>query len=759
MRAWGGKHLLSWDDTNTIYVWETATDNLVRTIAVDAIFQEGMYLYTKSAIKTAGEGKLVVINGDVTCYDYLTGQILWKWQEGNVYTGAVNLEKNLVALVGSDDLWLLDIGSGKVVTHRQQEIGSWMEDAVFSDDGMNLAISVSDDGTYDETYGQKIVTYSILRDKFLSIPLDDYEVRSMCFSSDNRLFAMAEYIGDMLSYNPPQGNLYDDFLVDQARHLYLLGVDTEQEKMLWAKSTTAYKASDHYFLDTMECFDQDGNTVEALAYTAADVAGLVQVDTGDVLCRYQLPSSAVVTQLLGDSLFWITDSGHSCNDSAERDYVIGNPGFPEDLAGGCMGSKEYVYARNSTRILVYTYGADEDYQRFASDPFTHYDTLRFCGDGYFVMRALMDPYAQDIRMRCYDIAGHKLLWEAKDSADILLPILGVTQNGKYMVTEPEYTFENDENYVILYDTATGEAEKILLTQSDSDHLVQCGILWKNYIAYVTYHSVMDEKTFQSQHTYYLHLMDQQTRQVSTVALDLVAEDYFESVNLLDTNALGKLVLCVEDKNGMTARLIDETTGKTVQLGEAQAAKSLANERLRTAWSADGSRFALTQRDSILVFDAAGNLLHTISTQGRAPDSLFLLPQSNQLMVLYSDASVYRYDMEGNLLGSTEICSDPEKMTLNQVRSWTVTDFGLVVDAGGIATVIDMESWTRYATIPNFLAVDTVNDGFVVNVDMEEGVGKCFYPRYTTQTLAQKASQLLQGHSLTREQMDKYGLSE
>ena len=176
--------------------------------------------------------------------------------------------------------------------------------------------------------------------------------------------------------------------------------------------------------------------------------------------------------------------------------------------------------------------------------------------------------------------------------------------------------------------------------------------------------------------------------------------------------------------------------------------------------------AFTDRSQIVVFNKDDEAT-TIFCEGKSCVDLNYLQVGKQyyLIAAFGDGNLYRYDADSlELLGTTNttsIGSDAMQGThFATLRRYELSPDGkeLYLQISNSLSIIDMESWSEMAYIPQCFGHYTAQDRFYcesyLNIS-EISVG--YFPHYTLEELIEKARELCGDAELSEEMKSKYGV--
>ena len=129
----------------------------------------------------------------------------------------------------------------------------------------------------------------------------------------------------------------------------------------------------------------------------------------------------------------------------------------------------------------------------------------------------------------------------------------------------------------------------------------------------------------------------------------------------------------------------------------------------------------------------------------------------QLIVVYSDGFLYRYDMEtGEYIAKTELTysSSTDNMTFefDQEKS------RLYVCGGKVLDIVDTDSWLELTYLTNAIGYHRETDSFIVYAYDTSHVEKIgYYKQYTLEELIQRAEDMVEGSEMSEDFKKSYGI--
>lgn len=220
-----------------------------------------------------------------------------------------------------------------------------------------------------------------------------------------------------------------------------------------------------------------------------------------------------------------------------------------------------------------------------------------------------------------------------------------------------------------------------------------------------------------------------------------------------------VLLRTEDR--MEAIIVEPDT-RTVKNAAASAAKRLfetAGEnrfsQYLTAWNADGTLAAVSNRNVLLLINRDGDLIGEIELPKSRIESMKFTPDGKNLLVVSGGKDLYRYDTVSlTLEGKTELYYD----SFLDTYAWNFTDNGqLFLSVNSCMNLISTENWGVYAYVPHCLGYIADADSFCIYDYVSNGYSIGCARRYTTEALIQKGYEILGDFDLEEEQKKLYGI--
>lgn len=729
-------HLVSWDDTNYIYVWDIKTMALQRTIPT------GTYLSVCKVIQMPEHRILVVESQRASCYDYLTGERTWVWEDENAVslTGAVAHDNTALFLVYDETVCVLYPETGEELgrmalglsfydEHTWINFGSkeysYADPIAFSPDCNWFALRYRrDDNRYGVLMGNFYTAAVSLSQ------MDFYYLETLLFTEDNKLVIAGQKDAHAVSTSSHKASILVEDWTDIAC------IDPETGETLWSAQVPHALPTVQVFLNRVECPDESGISCNAISCSAGNTCTVFDIQTGALLRTVPLPDSVVSAEWSGGQISWVLRNGQGAyyNFSRERTYVFRY--FPEDLTWAVIDRGCYVLPENSTRILDYEYQADRNWTAF--DGTENIQDMGFtdtCGK-YMVLT----DYGEDI-MWCYDLETERLLWQQTLPENMYCQ--GIDSTGRFMIG---FINSFEQGYdIVRIRLDTGEITFLPKQKNAAQQSVSPDLCNDRIVYHFTTQTPGTEETL-----YHLCIMDPETGEEEIIPLPAGCVARFA---VADPGGRW-LLLGNNTTSGAYMNLLDMETKKVTKL---DGTPDLVSGGIEYAWNDRGSLLAAIGVDCVYVWNTQGTQLLALSTQGRLAESVRFMPGSEELLVLYSNGELCGYSLDGTQLHRTEITF--EERIYKEPVDWYFGDssFGVRVDSD--FSLIDIQNWTAYAYVPNFLHYDLEQEKLYVFALNGEGTGyiAAWYPRYTLPALMERGRDILGDNTLTHEQREKYGI--
>lgn len=330
-----GRYLISYDRSPAVYIWDTQTHKLVQRITA----KESIHCIAE----LPDHRVIFTTNGELGCYDYLTGQQLWTNADVGIF---FVYENGVLACSGSERAMLLSEDTGKPIESID---GINHADALcVSDDGRKVAYEINPDfATY------QVAIYD--RDtKEVSVAEPTMEVFNQVSFHNNQLFILGakDYSGS------EQWNIGNGFVTIEESQMELYCIDANTAETAWHTELPYHLINYSANLTFM----RHGQGSVLLA-SLSNLCYTVDMESGQIVQKVQLPDSAVSIVKKGNTVSWFLKNGYFCNYTVGDSDTVGIRYFPDKVDSGTTKGGNFVLNENQTRIVVYDRVMDESLQR------------------------------------------------------------------------------------------------------------------------------------------------------------------------------------------------------------------------------------------------------------------------------------------------------------------------------------------------------------------------------------------------------------
>lgn len=755
-----GKYLVSWDDANLLYIWDTQTYKLLNSLKPDISLSGGLR-----------EDPILLSDGTILLWDYenilCTGcteqGVRWQLQPGEYGYSFSSLipipgTKQLLAAC-SGNLLLIDTATGKAekVIPLPEGISSVSDFICASPDGNAIAFTV-----YDYFTGNQPYLFTPADGSFQMIPLTFYWVDCGYFADDGKLFIAGALEKGDSSY------AYMDMVALYPSKEDIVCINSSDASVLWSTQATYYQVNYGGRMGAVGCPTADGTVANGVYCCFGNVCVVLDAATGQLLSRGEAASSILDVAEYETRLRFLLDDGSLALYYPDEQYIGSIRYFADDLTTGRIINdySYYILPWMDTRIFFY-YGSvyDDNYTFVAGSDGLSSPSLLAADDKLAVF---YDPnYDHDApRLSGCDLKNRSILWQTQldisSSYDICIAGLTTEQQLLILQNSTGYGEKTVAAKMLRIDAESGQlvAMKLPLPTAntyDSYRVTNslCA-LWGDRFAYLVNGSTMRVNTTTGEVTTEgadtLMLMNPKNGVVKEYPLPV------QGVKYLLPDTLGeKLLLGVPTEDaGMLCLILDRESGEVTVI-ETPIALDESCGHAQAAWTADSSLLALPAEGDILLLNPDGTQAGMIRCDGRQMYSLCFSP-AGELLVLYADANLYRYDLSGAVLSRTDLYYYVNDMSNRSTVDWYFGQQGCGINIGGLCTILDPESWQSYAYVPSCLLYAPVLDRFFVQLETANTPDIACYQRYTTEELIAMAKEILGDIELTEDQRRQYGLN-
>lgn len=745
-----GKQLVSWDTTNQLYVWDTQTYRLQHTLPHGFSLRDDPILMPN--------GRLLVWNVDsILCGSCEEPGVLWE-----LTPGEYGYSFSSLLAVPNTELVLAGCGGNILLIHTQTGA---VEDVIpLPGDISYLSdlLCVSPDGnyvvclTYDYITGYQPYLLS-LQDRLLR-PADVgfYYLDSGYFSEDGRL-----YLSGMLEDQDSSFAMMDMVsLMPSVNDVVCL--DPVSATTLWHTQASYYQVNYGGRLGPIDFVGAEGTATDAIYCCFSNICIVLDASTGQLLSRGETTSPILDVVNRGARLRFLLEDGSLGLFYPDSQNIGSISYFAENLTAGRIINdySYYILPWMGSRILLYSGEVyDNNYTLVSgSEDLTGLSTVAMNDQ-----IAVFSDY-NNVLSGC-DLENRSILWRTAlpSTSPYDICIAGLAQEQLLILqNRMGYGETATAAKLLSIDLQSGALTERELPLSTSEAYAQYSVtngvctLWGDRFAYLVNGSTMEVnyETGQilNESADILMLLDPLTDQVREYSLPVKGVRYLLPDSKGETLLLG---IPTED-TGMLCLLLDRESGEVTAI-DTPIMLDTITKHAQAAWSPDGKLLAVPTEDDILLLKPDGTSAGSVACKGQQLFSLCFNP-GGELLVLYTNATLTRYDTVGTVLSKTDLYHYINGMTASSAVEWHFGQQGCGINVDGLCTVLDPETWQSYAYVPNCLLYAPESDRFFVEPGTDDALDVACYDRYTTQELIAMAKQILGEGGLTEDQRARYGLN-
>jgi len=707
-----GRYLISYDRSPAVYIWDTQTHKLVQRITA----KESIHCIAE----LPDHRVIFTTNGELGCYDYLTGQQLWTNADVGIF---FVYENGVLACSGSERAMLLSEDTGKPIESID---GINHADALcVSDDGRKVAYEINPDfATY------QVAIYD--RDtKEISVAEPTMEVFNQVSFHNDQLFILGakDYSGS------EQWNIGNGFVTIEESQMELYCIDANTAETVWHTELPYHLINYSANLTFM----RHGQGSVLLA-SLSNLCYTVDMESGQIVQKVQLPDSAVSIVKKGNTVSWFLKNGYFCNYTVGDSDTVGIRYFPDKVDSGTTKGGNFVLNENQTRIVVYDRVMDESLQRLEET-----DRSVMFGEGNDEYLLVCD---YDYVVHCYRL---KPQWE----------LVWTQQVPKYCqyvgMTDCEaFFFDKDELTICTLADGSVETQSIA-SESEHDYTSISGkaILSGEEIAFLLKeHDYADGSTIE-QYSMLLRKADGSI-QTHTLMVQTRESTYWGDATLAFGGAENGVVLSIYERDADWTRCDYEIYHYEVKTQKLTLVKefSVGTNFTSQTFCADDGRFLVSHGEGATLFDKDLKQIAEISLPMPLAAACFD-DEREQILLIDTQGTMYFCSQTGKILHKQVLYSYGN---VKDVR-WYLGEERIAVLAEDICNIIDTDSRAVYAYVPHCLHYSAGKDGFYIRLSTSEGNSINFYRRYSTKALVERAREILGDNGLSEEQKAQYGLGE
>jgi len=727
-----GYHLVSWDDTNKVYVWKTDTFSLLHTIDPRLVFAD------RDVIPVGESLFLVAAGNGVSCFDYLEGTCRWE-KKGIAGTNALLLpDHKTLVLPGTTALTLLDAYTGETVrTIELPELldgaaaGTFVFPLTASPDGRTLALRYPlSDGT------RRLLLLDLENGETLLPGAQFGAIGAACFCSGGELVLASS--GEVVSGSGEI--LHGQAVFMQAQVYTLTCLDGVTGQVKWSTEVEYYMPD--YGAAMHNTVLPDGRQV--LCFSCANVCQILAVEDGTPIQRLEMPSSAVTCEPSGTYLYWYLRDGQMCTYRLGDNKTSSIKYFSEGAERGLTNHGFYILPDFSERIVLYRSDRDDSWQTVGGE--AAMGTIRsWASEGNY---AVILDWKNDLW--CYDLEADALCWQTHLQPESYhLQMLGIS--GDQLVLLNSEASPGTLDSYSLRDGSCRSEQLVLEKQEGYESAERSGAAvcsggWAFYAVRSYSLQISPDGGVGSVGCSHVCAVNLTTGEMRRFELPL------EKVTQLIPDQTGSLVAVMGLRDGADdAVLLKTENGEISQLPCVPG--QVGNSAVLT-WS--NEYFFVYGTDRMIHIADSQGAHETIHCGVLEPQVMRFDPQERQLLVLFTNGELHSYDLQGVRRGQTRIYFYEGSLTGANV-SWELGNEDIFVTVDKVCSVVDRESFSVYSYVPGSRLYHPEKDRFYLTVSGQDGYQLAWYARYSLSALVDRAGRILGENTLTQEQREQYGL--
>ena len=662
---------------NVVTVWDTESCN--------RIFEK---VFPKDVTDTQflGNGNLLILSREgISCYDSQTDSALWDYPASDGYsdlsTLTVSDSTDTVVFLDNGQLLLLDTADGSVVQEAQVSF-SRIHSLCFSPDGQTLFL-------YPDSPEHMLAFYDIPTDTFTLSDQSLYSLVSMVFTADGNVILTGNQEFHIGNSSISGKTICDNGLLD------VLSLSPDGE-LLWSADFRYAQAGFSGKILLLECPDENGIRVPAVACTAGEEIHIFRTSTGELLREITCPAAVIELSATSVGLEAILVDGARCSYWMEDGALLATPSFISGLDLAIQASDPYVSQTESGRILRYTTGLyDTNWKELLhhGTPLDHLFYTRYAES----TALLFDSYKLDAPFMVFDLQTPEILRFDALPREVLKDqvFLSLSPGGDELLFLG-HDSQRQQDVISAYDFRSGAFQEdwLVLPEPCTDDV----IFLENSICY---RSRSPEENAASRQNLVVYTDDDTTR---IHPIDALLEDASLGTIRISPDERFAALLTSEPQ----LFILDLNTGESCQAPDSHAAQ------LTPVWSPDSSLLFASGDDYIRAFDTNLQERYAIPCEAKQPHSMFAAEDS--LYVLYKTGSICRYGIsDGTLLGEVSM----ERQSVSSRILWDFDSGKLALQNNTSLYLIDTERMTLQASVPYDCLAFDLQEGIVIVEDASD----------------------------------------
>lgn len=509
---------------------------------------------------------------------------------------------------------------------------------------------------------------------------------------------------------------------------WLYSFDMNSGKLNWKTYITAYNYSEANMIAPIPNSDR-----LFCQYGSA----FLQVDAKSGKILEECHSTAIpLTVQMRETTAWVLYTNGCAGTYAFDTNTIGYFQYMESgLTMGHNNKGIYVVPPLTSTVLLYRTTADESYIPFSGEYDDYIDQLRIQG-------TLMATYGSGF-LNLFDLSTNRLLWKIEPGYSFYLLGFSADETALYAKKYKE---------LYRFDLSNGEFTTAPLYED---------LELSNFTEYYNVFAYYGDTLCTMVHPYYEAEPHFIFFNCNTGEYTIVPFTVEEDTSIWTNYDHYPKIFHMDDtfilfRSGIGNLYRFDRTTQTVQ----QLPAVCSSVDPVVGINAETEQMALRTDEGILLLDSAGNMELTIPLKDMFAVSMYFY--EDLLLFLSSDGAIYRYDMDGKLVGKTSTSgyssffTEVNNLSLRKIPvTWGITpDNEIVVNLFRMGNIINTEYWERTGDVPQLVFYDNVNDRFICQSnDMIYS-----YERCSLDEILAKAKDELMGFELSEAQKAYYGLT-
>ena len=723
-----GEYLVGTDNTNNIIVWESTNHEVKLHLNDSTALTQSLLFYDNNKL-------ISWTNNEFSLYDLETGDKIWTYESKDplASTKPQIMKNGNIMLFTNSSYIIIDQTNGKEI--KSGELPKNDTDYVSN----NLMLSPDESKLsyyYFKSYDE--ICYGIydLKTKKTNILGSTPMLPTTTWNSDNNL-VVAIPLDD--SYSTSYGE--KAYIKDD--HKKIVCIDSKSLKTLWEQEFVCSQVEyENSFLELP--------SKNALLYYCGNVAAAYDNKTGEILFSNNVNDS-IVTAMDNDgdgNPTYITNTGKICFANLDSHNnptsVTTLKVFTDNINKAEVKKYYYIQQAESNDIIAYdSYISDNDWTPMETDVTVNHTSVRsFLNDNIF---ATVSQENDTPVLNIFNPNDNTHLKSIQLSGDYMLnyEILCVYENKLYL----SYV-EHNKIILISVDLSTFETNET--TVSEDPFSLLSTMAYNEYrIIYLSREEPPAELKY-SGSIFYINLYDIRNGETSKVPFSETTDHYPSGLyGFLNNNFIYS---CGSEDSDFIVHINSKKVTPFYLPANWHGTEHVAN---------GCGKIAISDNETIIIMDENAEEISTISCPNVVPLSMTFYKNNDEinLLVVYNDSSLCRYDCNGKFIGKT-IITVPYYTTANVEFKFEKMNGLLYLRVDDTLCIVDINNWFELAYIPYCHGHHIPTDHFITfsyaKTFKESSIG--YFKHYTVDDLIDKGKYILQGTELTEEEKSYYGIS-